>query len=384
MHLASLAKATNATNATTRRGDLIIEPLFLDTSSQPEGNRPTGGIVFLTAIPTTTLEHVVAYIAGFTDIDRTARRFPGMDKDTLMMDVVDTEEMEQNEQNERHIAEKIGKWKHAYLRRYVSPTIPPPFTNTIPNDIAFIKRILWNSGYTRRLVHIPWKFCILNDHIENNLPHTHDDVIFLPKGFVNMSPTARRTTLLHEQLHIFQRFHPIPTQRLYIDIWKLFVVGITSSKEFSSRLHRSNPDVDRLVYTHYDPTRNAHVHTHLVFASKTPTDLLDTTIKVDVVKRLKPIDMDMSMDMDMDMDMDMKLPSEPFSKPLSSPPHLPTSTTEFALSKSPDYYEIIHNPIFNIKQTEHPNEVMACLIPKILLSPKIRHTPTEQWMQQHL
>jgi hypothetical protein len=82
--------------------------------------------------------------------------------------------------------------------------------------------------------------------IENNMPHTHADTIIIPESTI---PMLTVTTLIHEQLHVFQRHYPIQCHMLY-EKWGYKAIGI-----IDPTTHRSNPDNNAILYA--DSTGNA-------------------------------------------------------------------------------------------------------------------------------
>ena len=53
-----------------------------------------------------------------------------------------------------------------------------------------------------------WKFIKVSDEIENGYPHTHEDYIIIPQRFMNeILENNGSRVLIHEQIHIMQRYH---------------------------------------------------------------------------------------------------------------------------------------------------------------------------------
>lgn len=91
---------------------------------------------------------------------------------------------------------------------------------------------------------IPWKFIIINsDQIDRGLPHTRYDTIVLHQKLINQSEKFV-DTLLHEQLHVYQKLYP----ELF-DIY-LQTNGFTKVIKYidSNIPYRSNPDTDDWIY----------------------------------------------------------------------------------------------------------------------------------------
>lgn len=77
-------------------------------------------------------------------------------------------------------------------------------------------------------------------------PHTHGRHIMLPAEWIynqnetNVSQTAK--TLIHELIHIFQRYYPVESNALLVDSWGVRLVG------FGKSLLRNNPDLNWIKY----------------------------------------------------------------------------------------------------------------------------------------
>ena len=94
-------------------------------------------------------------------------------------------------------------------------------------------------GDKKQFIMSPWKFTLFNG-LENNFPHTHHDIIFLPFGLIN-STQNNRITLVHEKVHVFQKQSPEIFDDLYENYWHFKKI----SGEFLTKLPfdtRSNPD----------------------------------------------------------------------------------------------------------------------------------------------
>lgn len=212
--------------------------------------------------------------------------------------------------------------------QYIESDINKTLTQVIANDINSIDLLL--TPY-KNLLDIPWKIAILQENVENNLPHTHNDVIFLPKAFNNFEDQARLETLLHEKIHIYQRKYPIHTQLLFTTYW----LTIPYSLRTYEKPNRSNPDINHIIYSYFSPETRAYVYdiTQYHNAAKKITDSSVKQIISEDVPRNN--------------------------------------------NKSDIYHSLILD--YNIKQTEHPNETMACLITDMVLK-NVTHEPTISWM----
>lgn len=97
-----------------------------------------------------------------------------------------------------------------------------------------------------------WRF-IKVENLEYNMPHTRKDVIVLPTHFYNKLNGYKNTkdintaisdcglTLIHEQIHIFQRTHPELFIDLYKNYWHFNNTQTIHNLEMLDR-NRTNPD----------------------------------------------------------------------------------------------------------------------------------------------
>lgn len=112
-------------------------------------------------------------------------------------------------------------------------------------DIYNANKILYNFNYN--LYCIPWNIKFIDDklQIENNFPHTHYDTIFFPyPKYFNFNKNKRINLLIHEKIHIFQRFNPIQYHKLLGDFK---IIGLRSSHN-DYKNSRTNPDINDLIY----------------------------------------------------------------------------------------------------------------------------------------
>lgn len=95
---------------------------------------------------------------------------------------------------------------------------------------------------------IPWKFMIFTS-VENDMPHTHADIIFLPPRFFDASSypeSLALNTLIHEKVHVYQRHFPLETNLLFTKYWKYSIASIQKPQD--GRSYRSNPDITKILY----------------------------------------------------------------------------------------------------------------------------------------
>lgn len=117
--------------------------------------------------------------------------------------------------------------------------------------------ILWVDKYNANsllkqytyLYNLQWNIIFLKDHysIENNFPHTHNKYIFLPQMYFTYSKEKRIRILIHEKIHVFQRFYPILYNKLLLEYFNLDVLSLLSSHPLYKHVRR-NPDVNDIIY----------------------------------------------------------------------------------------------------------------------------------------
>lgn len=171
----------------------------------------------------------------------------------------------------------------SFFLRMTSTDLLARNINTVPGYIKFYKDNLQTFNDTEKkilethieklrkiksknLKNIEWKFAKVNFNIENGYPHTLKDVIVLSNVFFELSPSEQFSTLLHEQIHVFQRLYPIETEKLVTRYWNFKVVD----KNTNFELARNNPDINEFVYSRND------VKIIQVYKNKSPSNIADS------------------------------------------------------------------------------------------------------------
>jgi len=116
----------------------------------------------------------------------------------------------------------------------------------------------------KRLSSLKWNIYFFKSElgIENNYPHTHWNVIFIPyEYYFTLQEKNRITLLLHEQIHVYQRMFPIPFNHLLINIHSLKVSSLIESHPSFGKV-RANPDVNNIIYKHPDNTYQIELFNH--------------------------------------------------------------------------------------------------------------------------
>ena len=137
----------------------------------------------------------------------------------------------------RHVASH-----NEFIKLYVNGlrSMNPEEWNTIKPTLDQAQQLV--QPYNR-LCSIPFKILVLKSevcYLENDMPHTHADTIILPASTINRISV---NTLLHELLHVFQRFYPTDCHRYYATVLGYKLVGLIDHSKA-----RSNPDINNLQY----------------------------------------------------------------------------------------------------------------------------------------
>ena len=117
----------------------------------------------------------------------------------------------------------------------------------------------------------PWQFILTNGFYEQGLPHTRGAYIFLSKSFFSLSTEAQINTLIHEKIHLFQRFYKELVKK---DLEKEDYKEYCLRKEYPGI--RANPDVDEYIY--YHPSKYLMVATYKSDYPENIQDILETSV----------------------------------------------------------------------------------------------------------
>ena len=93
----------------------------------------------------------------------------------------------------------------------------------------------------QNLYNLPWKFSRVTNKIDNGLPHTHGDTIFLSDKFFD---NDNINILIHEKIHVYQKKYPKKTNKLY----KLY--NYEKLNKITNGKRRANPDLNDFDYKH--------------------------------------------------------------------------------------------------------------------------------------
>jgi hypothetical protein len=142
--------------------------------------------------------------------------------------------------DEKELLERCAKDADKYLRNERFKEVD--YGNHLNgNDIADIKWIFANT-YTN------YHLDTIKEN-EQGLPHTRENVILLSKNVLKNDALNLTNTLLHEKIHIYQRYNP----KIFDTIIKEMGLKELDRKHFKQAKYiRSNPDTNNKLY--YYPT----------------------------------------------------------------------------------------------------------------------------------
>ena len=97
----------------------------------------------------------------------------------------------------------------------------------------------------KSLYDITWKLCKTTKKLEEGMPHTHTDIIFLSDSFFRTNnDESKMITLIHEKLHVYQRKYKEKTEELYNKY------NFSKVEKKKINLRRTNPDLDSYDYNY--------------------------------------------------------------------------------------------------------------------------------------
>lgn len=136
--------------------------------------------------------------------------------------------------------------KEDYISVYLShvQTFTSEQRKTLQKLINDIDRFV--SKYPK-LHNIEWKFAKVANTIENSYPHTLEDVIVLNDTFFFNTESTQIQTLIHEKLHVYQRLYPSETHELLMNVF-----GFEFKNKIDGLPYRNNPDINNYVYGKQD------------------------------------------------------------------------------------------------------------------------------------
>lgn len=126
------------------------------------------------------------------------------------------------------------------------------------------------------IANIKWIFAktnnIDNKEYEEGLPHTRENVIFLSDNVLKYEEKNLITTLIHEKIHIYQRYN----EELFKNIIRMMgLVEVRSIDHYTIKYMRSNPDTNRKLYID-NKTNNVMV---CLYRTDKPSSINDVIMK---------------------------------------------------------------------------------------------------------
>lgn len=88
-----------------------------------------------------------------------------------------------------------------------------------------------------------WRFALVSYKYEEGFPHTREDIIFLSPAVINYDDMTLTKTLIHESIHIYQRYN-----RDEMDEYMIRNGFERVRRRDRGTLVRSNPDLDDFIY----------------------------------------------------------------------------------------------------------------------------------------
>jgi|LakMenE01Jun11ns_1017448.scaffolds.fasta_scaffold9819223_2 hypothetical protein len=132
-----------------------------------------------------------------------------------------------------------------------------------------------------------WIFALMSNEYEDGYPHTRANIIFISPSIINYDNTELIKTLIHESIHIYQRYNKTKIDEYLISngfnkksnryISKIEDYDINKCNNNSNsnkNLIRANPDLDEFIYTDKDGIEMASYYN-----SEYPNGINDATSK---------------------------------------------------------------------------------------------------------
>lgn len=213
--------------------------------------------------------------------------------------------------------------RHNYLQKYLAPDKQrSSFTNDqlikLQNAIKLANEKI-QAHVPNLFIGLPWNLCKVDVDVEQGMPHTHGKNIYYSDLLFQSSIEEIAEILIHERIHVLQRILPGVFHDMYIHL-----LGYEHyPQNFQTKLQRSNPDTfDFPVYTFQGRVLI------MEYNSINPSSLHDCTLRV----------------------------------------YDPTSGLLASESESTSLIRRMQERFPNVHQLEHPNEVTACMIAKMIMN----------------
>lgn len=124
------------------------------------------------------------------------------------------------------------------------------------------------KDYDKNYLNIKWIFALVGNNYEDGLPHTRTNIIFLSPTIFNNDINILTGILIHEKVHIYQRYYPNEIQKYLSNNGYSF-----SRKKNTEKYIRSNPDLDDNIYIN-----NRGKEMYAIYKSDKPTNINDVIL----------------------------------------------------------------------------------------------------------
>ena len=128
----------------------------------------------------------------------------------------------------------------AYLAALTTPT---------PEERLAFSRASSSSSASSKKDDPAWRIAVFDDRAEGGFPHTHGDVMCMPRSSALWDERRLAKTIAHERVHVLQRAFPA---RFFDAIagsssGRVAIASFPADSDVATR-RRSNPDLDEYVY----------------------------------------------------------------------------------------------------------------------------------------
>lgn len=122
----------------------------------------------------------------------------------------------------------------------------------------FLSKFNYMGLNCKYIADINWKFAYTGNDYEEGLPHTRNDIIFLSHYIIGndvdnniITNESLISTLIHEKVHIFQRYNP-EIMNILIKKMGYEIAHLNEINPELISLRRSNPDINQNIYKNKD------------------------------------------------------------------------------------------------------------------------------------
>jgi hypothetical protein len=212
------------------------------------------------------------------------------------------------------------------------------FTHLEIKNIKYCLQIINETyeKYFKKMLLLPWNFIKVSRNIEGGMPHTIEKCIVLPENFLdylNMIMISKNkqklldniiSTLIHEQIHVFQRMNYNIFKEIYMKYWNFIPCSVQLNHKYTVH-QRINPDgYDDWCYKNnkeyiYPYVKLKKISNHLNDVDSVAIPIINNKVNYNEIYNLKN-------------------------------------------------FEIYNNFFCNVSQNYHPNEISAILLSDLIVS----------------